>query len=183
MASRLIMLLFILSAALNAGSVLQSAKNVKEELGEQGFLEEYKRFAPFEKSVNALDEFQKNAYKKGSSDRFKILDKLLKYQKQSSSLIIAQYTIDQALKYVNINDIKKFKKYIKPNAEVLYKRGMCDGYLFEGIYMQKIKGDKIKAFDIYRRGVDNCKIGWKRMNILSRMNQLKYQLGIIGKKK
>ena len=84
--------------------------------------------------------------------------------------------------YVNINDVKRFKKYIKPNAEILYKRGLCDGYLFEGIYMQNIQGDRIKALDIYKSGVKNCTIEWKRMGILSRANKLKYQLGVIGKK-
>lgn len=175
-------LLFILFASLNAGDSLRAAKNIKQELGEQGFLEEYKRFAPYEKRVNALSGLKKDAYKKGNLNRFKILDKLLQYQKQSKSLIIAQYAIDEALMYVNVNDVKRFKKYIKPHADILYKRGLCDGYLFKGIYMQNIKGDKLKALDIYRSGVKNCTIGWKKMNILSRENKLKYQLGLIGKK-
>jgi len=174
--------LFILFGILYAGDSFQAAKNIKQELGERGYLEEYERFSPYEKRINELSKLKKNIYKKGNLDRFKILNKLLKYQKQSQSLIVAQYAIDEALKYININDVKKFKKYIKPNADALYKRGMCDGYLFEGIYMQDIKGDKMKAFDIYRSGVKNCTIEWKRMNILSRMNRLKYQLGLIGKR-
>lgn len=182
MVFKIITLLFFLFGTLNAGDSFGAAKNIKQELGEQGFMEEYKRFAPYEKKVNDLSKLKKDAYKKGNQNRFKILDQLLQYQKQSKSLIIAQYAIDEALMYINVNDVKKFKKYIKPHADVLYKRGICDGYLFEGVYVQNIKGDRLKALDIYKTGVKNCTIGWKKMNILSRENKLKYQLGLIGKK-
>ena len=164
-----------------AGDYIHSAANIKQELGEENFLHEYKLFMPYKNKIKNLQKLEKNVFQEKAL-RFEILDKLLKYQKQSNSLIIAQYGIDEGLRYVNLKDVKKFKKYILPNAEVLYKRGMCDGYLFKGIYSQNIEGNSLEALKIYRQGAKNCTISWKKMNILSRMNKLRYRLGLIGKR-
>jgi hypothetical protein len=60
---------------------------------------------------------------------------------------------------------------------------MCDGYIFLGAYVQNFQKDMKKSLTIYDDGIYNCKVQWKKMEIISRRNKVRYRLGQIGRKK
>jgi len=86
------------------------------------------------------------------------------------------------LQLVNLKDSKSVDTYILPYAKKLMEYKMCDGYLFSGVYEENSVGNKKNALRLYQEGSTSCKVYWKKFELLSRMNRMKYQLNMFGKK-
>ncbi|WP_294961524.1 hypothetical protein [Sulfurimonas sp.] len=169
----------LLIAMLSQGSELEqenAIRLIKIELSEVAFEKEYKKFLKYKRQIDELNKYSVNAYSKNKSTRFKILDGLSKIQKDSKSIIISQYQLNQTLKYVSIKDSVKFTKYAKPSIDYLRINYLCDGFLFSGDYEEKVEGNKVKALKTYEQGLRVCKVKWKQFELKGRIGQVKYRL-------
>ncbi|MDD3834745.1 MAG: hypothetical protein PHS42_04645 [Sulfurimonas sp.] len=154
----------------------RAVDEIKAEISQKDFAKDLKKFEKGLKQAQKLEKYETDAYHKNNSTRFLILDGLKEVQNETQSLIASQYLINKTLNYVNIKDPVKLFSYIKDATELLYTNGLCDGYLFKGIYMEDVIHDKRAALNLYENGVKSCKIKWKKDGLISRKAKLNYYL-------
>ena len=176
-----IFVVIVTSLHSNDVELKQAIENTKFELQNSKFEKELLLFRRHIQQLNDIKTFSIKMFDKNDKSRYYFLDKLAAIQDSSKSIIISQFQIYQSLKYINIKDKASFIKYVKPSMEVLYKNHMCDGFLFYGMYLDKVKGNRKSALEVFTHGIDSCKIKWKIFEILSRANQLKYRMGYFKK--
>ena len=105
-------------------------------------------------------------------NRYRYLDSILKRFKNTGSVLYAALLIQETTSMADIYNKDVLEKYIHPAATFLKEHNLCFGYLYSGIYDTVVEKDASEALKDYDDGIRKCKIGWKRMAIISHKNRL-----------
>jgi len=146
---------------------------IKNELSNAKFKKEYIKYTKNIQLLSILEK-QLNKSSKSKKEKYKILDKFISLENRSNSIILTSILLNQSLKIVSLKNLIDVRKYIKPLANKLYEHQICDGYIFKGEYEYSLNNDLEKSLSIYKEGVKNCNLEWKRFEIQSRLNKYTY---------
>lgn len=152
--------------------------DIQAELTPAKYEVEYKIYTTYLKDLKELETTQTKIYA-DKQNRIIFLNKLQQLQKESNSLIIASILLNKTVEFVGIANKAFSSQYLEPTAEILYRKKICQGYIFKGETLYSLHGKLKESVAVYKEGLNECtaeKNAWKNFAILSRYNNYSYKL-------
>ena len=135
------------------------------------YKKEQKKFNIYKSKFQALDSIKIDSQ---SKDHSYYLNELRKLEKEANSLLVSSIVLNRYIMFISLKNYDLVKQYIVPVADKLYENKLCDGYIFTGEYEFSINKNLKKSLEVYKEGIKNCKIEWKRFELLGRLNKYSY---------
>lgn len=173
---KLFIIFIILIVDISANGLIPFTNGVniiKNELTKESFKYDYYKYSKNLKILFSLEK-QLKQVNQTKLEKYKTLNKFMKLNNRVNSNILTSVLLNQTLKIINLKNLSDVRKYIKPLADTLYKNKICDGYLFKGEYEYSLNNKLEKAISIYKDGIKNCNLEWKKFELQGRLNKYTY---------